>query len=191
MQKRRPSTDHPYSFAASRRCTRAPFFWLCMPHDLLIQSGAFLSHFECATMAAALLPSTTCRCSRLKHRTLSAPQQFAGAKRPPDPTYKFPRTGMVLHTQPSTSLSCTASWQRTSKARESERSSYRRADGEALGCHVQPPCARVARLGIPAGPIPGPLPGMRPALFLSSSYSAANYYLAPSCASSRALKSEL
>lgn len=57
---------------------------------------------------------------------------------------------MVLHTQPGkyTSLSLTGT--RASR------------DGEALGCHVQPPHARVARLGLPASPIPGPLPGVRP-----------------------------
>jgi hypothetical protein len=57
-------------------------------------------------------PSSICRCSRLKQRSISVVsplQRSAGAKQPLDPTnatYKFHCTGMVLHTQASTSLPC-------------------------------------------------------------------------------------
>ncbi|RCV11972.1 hypothetical protein SETIT_2G230000v2 [Setaria italica] len=67
---------------------------------------------------------------------------------------------MVLHTQPKyKSLLHLGTPAKLELERVAGTCAW--ADGQALGCHVQPTRARVARLGLPARPIPGPLPGVQ------------------------------
>jgi hypothetical protein len=151
-QKGRPFTDHPYSFAASRRCTRDPIFGYACCTTCSFNHAPFYPIFNAPRWQLCPFPINDMPLlsfetpELIQHSNLPEP-----SSRRIKPINSHARAWCSTHSQTP-----------AKHERVRDRFAGQQADGQALGCNVQPPRARVARLGIPAGPIPGPLPGMHP-----------------------------